>query len=225
MEKYQVDYSETSHFKGIRMLFEYLEEGLDYAQQNNIKDVCVWTDGDWSKQIISFDFLRGRDFIETFHWLVPTSKKSDISGLYYLSKLENLRWSDAADFSLDFSYFPLLKVLNIGYGFKIKGWESLKSLNRLLIGSVKTENLSFLQEATNLEYLRIIGGSFTSISGIENCKKLKTLFLQKCTSLVELQPTLHSLNSLEQLNLEGCKKVNIEEQLKSVEIKNISVIR
>ena len=39
MEKYKVDYSEFSYFKGITIDFASLEEGLDYAQRHNIKDV------------------------------------------------------------------------------------------------------------------------------------------------------------------------------------------
>lgn len=223
MEKYKVDYSETSAFKGITISFEHLKEGLDHAEKNKIKEVCVRTD-DEDKQVVDFDFLKGRDFIETFHWLVPLAKKSDITGLYYLTGLRNLRWSAAGDFSVDLSKLSSLEVLNIGYGAKIKGWEDLKSLKRLLIGGVKADNLSFLSETINLEYLRIIGGSITSITGIEKCKKLDTLFLQKCTALVELHDTLKKLSSLEQLNLEGCKKVNTEEQLAGIEIKHISVI-
>ena len=38
MEKYVLDYSETSYFKGLRILYPYIQEGLLYAQQNNIKD-------------------------------------------------------------------------------------------------------------------------------------------------------------------------------------------
>jgi hypothetical protein len=224
MEKYKVDYSEFSHFKGIRILFNYLEEGLDYAQQNNIKDVCVWTDGDWNKQIVDFNFLNNRDFIETFHWIVPLAKKSDVTGLYYLSKLKNFRWGGAGDFIFDFSYFSKLQKLNIGYGTKIKGWETLNSLKWFQISDVKTNELVFLREVINLEYLRIIGGSFCSIAGIENCNKLKTLFLQKCTSLTKLKPTINKLSSLEQLNLEGCRKIDIKEELDGVKIINISII-
>ena len=33
MEKYVLDYSETSYFKGLRILYPYIEEGLLYAQQ------------------------------------------------------------------------------------------------------------------------------------------------------------------------------------------------
>lgn len=224
MEKYKVDYSEFSHFKGIRILFNYLEEGLDYAQQNNIKDVCVWTDGDWTKQIVDFDFLKDRDFIETFHWIVPLAKKSKVTGLYFLSKLINFRWGGAGDFIFDLSSFSKLQKLNIGYGAKIKGWETLNSLKWLQIADVKTNELVFLHEVINLEYLRIIGGSFCSIAGIENCSKLKTLFLQKCTSLTTLKPTIDRLSSLEQLNLEGCRKIDVKEELKGVKIKNISII-
>ena len=37
MEKYVLDYSETSYFKGLRILYPYIQEGLLYAKQNNIK--------------------------------------------------------------------------------------------------------------------------------------------------------------------------------------------
>ncbi|SEW54493.1 leucine-rich repeat domain-containing protein [Chitinophaga arvensicola] len=224
MEKYQVDYSQFSYFKGIRILFAYLQEGLDYAQENNIRDVCVWTDGDWDKQLVDFEFLKGRDFITTFHWLVPLKKKSVINGIYHLSGVTDLRWGGASDFDLDLSKFPSLKRLNIGYGEKIKGWEKVKTLEWLQIGGIKTTDLSFLKEIIQLEYLRIIGASITSIAGIEKCSKLKTLFLQKCTSLVDMHDTLKELPHLTQLNLEGCKKVNTVTALAGIEIKNVSVL-
>jgi hypothetical protein len=71
------------------------------------------------------------------------------------------------------------QTLNIGYGTKIKKRETLNSLEWLQIANVKAKELIFLHEVINLEHLRIIGGSFYSITGIENCSKLKTLFLQK----------------------------------------------
>ncbi|TXH66982.1 MAG: hypothetical protein E6Q83_19045 [Thiothrix sp.] len=223
MKKFEVDYSITSPFKGIRIWFDHLEEGLDYAQENNIKEVLVRADED-DKKTVNFDFLKNRDFIETFHWIVSLSKKSDISGLAYLSKLKDLRWAADNHYDLDLSYFPLLRELTLGYDPNIKGWETLKSLKTLLIGSVKTEDLSFLKEVVSLEYLRIIRGSFVSIKGIENCNKLHTLFLQICRSLTDLNSTLKKLPALKQLNLEGCKKVNLDKELADLNIKNISII-
>lgn len=224
MEKFKVDYSEMAHFKGLRVLFEHLEEGLDYAQRNDIKDVCVWTDGDWSKQTISFDFLEGRGFIETFHWLVPMSRKSDVKGLKNLANLRNLRWGAAGDFDLDFVHFQQLEELNIGYGKKIKGWEHLTELKRLQIAGLKVDDLSLLRQVHNLEYLRIIGGSFGTISGIEECQKIRILFLQKCTQLNEIRPIISKLQSLQQLNLEGCKSIDTKKELFGLEIKHVSII-
>jgi hypothetical protein len=223
MEKYKVDFSETSHFKGITILFDYLEEGLDYAQQNGIKEVCISTDDIDTKKVVNFDFLEGRNFITTFHWLVPLAKKYDITGLYYLSGLENFRWNGATDFNFDLSKTPNLKVLNIGYCEGIKGWESLKSLNRLLIGGVKTEDLSFLSKTDNLEFLRIIRGTFTSIKGLEKCNKLKTIFIQSCNSLIHVKETLKQMSSIENLLLEKCKNVDLK-GIELLELKNISII-
>lgn len=223
MEKYKVDYSDFSHFKGITINFNYIEEGLDYAQQNSIKDICVWTDGDWSKRIVNFEFLKDRSFITTFHWLVPLAKKSDITGIYYLSKLENFRWSGAGDFNFDLSKIPHLKELNIGYGVKIEGWGCLKSLKRLLISSVRTEDLSFLSEMISLEYLRIIQGSFTSIKGLEKCNELKTVFLQNCNSLIFIKETIKQMKSIENLLLEKCKNVDLKD-IEFLKPEHVSII-
>lgn len=222
MEKYKVDYSEFANFKGITIDFDYLEEGLDYAQKNNIKNVFVRSEKD-EKRVVNFDFLEKRDFIQTFHWIVSLSKKSDVTGIYHLSKLKDFRWKVSNNFDFDLSFFPLLENINIGYDIKIYGWEMLHQLKRLLLSGVKTDNLTFLENTISLQYLRIIGASFTSIEGLENCVNLKTLFLQRCTALTKLKPTILHLYNLEQLNLEACRKVNIEE-LKGIDIKYISVI-
>ncbi|MHC5310660.1 hypothetical protein ACYSNM_11450 [Myroides sp. LJL116] len=221
MEKYKVNLTETSSFKGITILFDYLEEGLDYAQQNKIKDVCIRTDiNDNQKKTVNFEFLKGRDFVETFHWLVPLSKKSNMEGLYYLSNLKNLRW----DFdSTDLSNFPKLENLTIGYYPKVTGWESLKLLNRLIIVGVEAENLSFLSRTQNLEYLRIIKGKFTTIRGLEECDKLKTIFIQSCNSLVQVKQTLEQMKNMENLLLEKCKNVDLKD-IELIGLKNISII-
>ena len=221
MEKYKVDYSELSHFKGIRILLDYIDEGLNYAQKNNIKEVCIWTNGDWEKKTVDFDFLQGKDFIEKLHLIIKLSKKSKTDGIYYLSNLKDLR----CDFEIiDLSNFPKLEKLNIGFYPKVTGWESLKLLKELMIGGVKTDDLSFLSKTENLEYLRIIRGNFTSLKGIENLSNLKNIFLQNCSSLAEIKSTINQLPKLEQLHLESCKNLDLEE-IKSLAVKTISVIQ
>lgn len=152
------------------------------------------------------------------------SKKSDIKGLKNLNNLRNLRWSAAGDFDLDFSDFQKLEELNTGYGKKMKGWEHLTNLKRLQIAGLKVDDLSLLRNAYNLEYLRIIGGSFGTISGIEECQNIRTLFLQKCTQLKEIRPIISKLQNLQQLNLEGCKGIDVDKELTELEIKHVSVI-
>ncbi|ATR92395.1 MULTISPECIES: hypothetical protein [Porphyromonas] len=221
MEKYKVDYRESSPFKGITILFDYLEEGLDHAQQNNIKDVCVRRDiNDNKKKCVDFSFLKNRRFIETFHWLVPLSPKSDIEGLYCLSNLKNLRCGFNV---IDLSNFSKLEILNIGYHPKVTGWENLNSLKRLVIGGVESEDLSFLSQTDNLEFLRIIRGTFTSIKGLEKCNRLKTLFIQSCNSLVHVKETVEQMKSIENFLLEKCKNVDLR-GIEQIGLKNISVI-
>jgi hypothetical protein len=203
MDKFEVDYSDTANFKGITILYDYLLEGLEYAETNNIKDVRIMSGLDNSKHIIDFEFLKNKQFIENFDWIPPLSKKSKIDGLYYLSELKSLRWGGyKEDFELDLSKFNKLTELSIGYGQKIHGWEKLENLNKLVIQILKTDDLLFLRENNNLEYLRIIRGTISSIKGIENCTKLKTLFLQSCNSLIDVNPIIEKLKNLEQLNFD-----------------------
>jgi hypothetical protein len=223
LQKFEVNFSDTSKFIGISIFYDYLLEGLNYAEENNIKNVFVRSgfDNNNEKQTVDFEFLRNKQFIEKFHWTVSLSKKSNINGLYYLSELKELRWSVNNDFELCLSKLDKLQKINIQYGSKIYGWNNLK---RIMISNVKSNDLTFLKENNNLEYLRIVGGNFSSIKGLENCGKLKTLFLQSCTSLTEIKPVIEKLNSLDQLNLENCKNVNYEEQLNGIKIKYISII-
>ncbi|MDR2223948.1 MAG: hypothetical protein LBE34_14610 [Flavobacteriaceae bacterium] len=205
MEKFIVDYRTGADFIGIRIFYDFLEEGLEYAKKNNIKEVCIMTNIDWSKKVVNFDFLKGMDFIETFHWIVPLSKKSKIEGLYYLYNLKDLRCDIEG---INLSKFKNLEVLNIGHYNNITGWDDLKLLTRLLIGGVESDDLSFLSQVTNLESLRLIGGKFTTLKGIENCDKLKYITIQGNRNLVHIKETLEQMKGFGNICLERCKNVN-----------------
>ena len=209
-EKITVDYSDTSDFKGARILFSHLEEGLKYVKQHSIKDVCVWQGLENSRHIINFDFLQDLEFIETFHWIVKLSKKSDINGLYSLSKLKNFRWVADNHFNLDFSRLITIESMNLKYHDGLINLEELINLRELYIGSVKTENLKFLPAVESLELLRITNGKFTSLEGLENCKNLKKLDLRRCFNLVYANSTLQKLDQLESVTLDSCKKHDID---------------
>ena len=224
MEKYTVDYSETSYFKGIRIRFDHIEEAIEHIIEKKIKEVAIWNSTDNTRKAANFDFLEKISFVETFSFTVPLSKKSNVDGLYHLKGLKSFMWGVGNDFPIDLSQFHNLESINISHNKGIKGWSSLKSLKKLQMMGVNTADLQFVSGMDKLEYLRIIRGKFKSIKGVEGCKKLQTLFLQNCTLLEEVKPIVEALPDLKQLNLEKCKNIKDLESIKKLPVKHISVI-
>jgi hypothetical protein len=206
-----------SFFNGIRMLYSHLEEGLELAKKDRIKEVCIRQEHDETRQTIDFDFLRGLDFIETFHFLVALSKKSNLEGLYSLTNLKDLCWAVDNVFNLDFSRLTTIESLMIPYYNGI-ALEHLTNLKELYLNSINSDNLEFMPELESLELLRIIGGKFTSLEGLERCRNLKKLDLRGCYSLVHVNATLQKLDHLETVILNSCRKhdINVEETKKRV---------
>ena len=179
MKGYIINLSKGSDFEGIVIMYDSIEEGLAYAQANRIDRICVKCNiNDSRKKRINFDFLRGLEFIKTFHWLVPLDKRSNIDGMRILRNVEELRWVD---------------------------------------------NLCFLRNLDNLEFLRLTNGRLTSIEGIDNCKKLKTLFIQNCPSLTHIEDVISNMGNLENLLIEKCKLIDPIE-LMQIKLKNLSVM-
>lgn len=224
MEKFVIDYSETSFFKGIRIPFEDLDNGIAYLIKNEIKDVSFWNGMSNDRRTFDFNFLKDLNFLETFHFTIPLTKKTDISPIKNLENIIDFRWAVDNDFNLDFSNFGNLEKLNTSYNKNIIGWNALNSLKRLQLGNVNSEDLTFIKGINELEYFRIIKGKFTSIKGVENCTNLKTLFFQHCNSLETIFPYIEQLHCLVQLNLEKCKKIKDIEEIRNLNIENISII-
>lgn len=219
MKKYIVDLTDTASFKGIIIWYPYLREGLEYAKEINVSKVQIRSEENLKRKI-NFDILAQYDFIQTLHWLVPLHKQSNIEGLYCLRRLEDFAWSPFCDMPIDFSKLTTIKKLNTRYTHSMFGWDKLESLNFLFLSKVCTQDLSFLKHNVNLEYLRLLRGSFNSIHGIDDCVKLRTLFLQSCKFVETLEPTIYNLK-LERLNIERCPKIVLNERIRGF-VKNIA---
>ena len=208
-----IDYSECAIFKGARILFSHLEEGLECVRKQRIKDVCIWQDTDQTRYTVNLDFLKEMEFIETFDFNIKLSKKSNIEGLYSLNKLKKFGWAVGNHFDIDFSRLTTIESMNINYRDGLLNLGKLTKLKKLYVQSVKEDDLKFLSELENLELLRIIHGRFISLEGLESCKKLKELDLRRCFNLVHVAATLHKLSFLEYVALDSCRKhdVNIKE--------------
>lgn len=207
MVKFKVDLSDTAYFNGITIDYPYIIDGLDYAKKHNIQRVLIKSE-ERIKHRFNFEIFKDYDFITTLHWIVPLSKLSDIQGLYNLRNLREFRWGPVNDIPIDLSAFPNIEMLSIVYYNQISGWDMLNNLQRLFLTKVNTCDLSFLYKNTNLEYLRVLRGKITSINGIDNCSKLRMLFLQSCNLIKTLEPTISKLN-LDRLNIEKCPNLKI----------------
>ena len=194
MIKFKVDLSDTAYFNGITIDYAYIIDGLDYAKKHGIKRVLIKSE-EQIKHRFNFEIFKDYDFITTLHWIVPLSKLSEIQGLYNLKNLREFRWGPVNDIPID-------------YHSQISGWDMLSNLQYLFLTKVNTCDLSFLHKNMNLEYLRVLRGKITSINGIDNCSKLRILFLQSCNLINTLEPTIFKLN-LDRLNIEKCPNLKI----------------
>ena len=146
MKGYVVNLSKGANFEGIVIIYDSIEEGLSYAQANRIDKVCIKCNiNDGRKKRINFDFLRGMEFVKTFHWLVPLDKRSNIDGMRILQNVEELRWVAGSNIGLDLSPFGSLKSLNIQFSSAVTGWEHLLSLKELMLSAVDESSLCFLR--------------------------------------------------------------------------------
>ena len=214
-EPITVQYSSSLGFKGARIHIQYLEEGIKRVKKDKIKDVCIWQELDRARYTLNLDFLNGLEFLETFEWLVKLSKKSDIEGLYSLSKLRDFRWAPDNLFPIDFSRLTTIESINTRYHEGLKNLDKLTELKELYLQSVHTEDLRFLPKLDKLELLRIINGKFTSLEGLEQCSNLKKLDLRRCFNLVYAHSTLLKLRRLESVVLDSKKHDIVEDELKS----------
>jgi hypothetical protein len=202
-------------FKGARILYSNLKEGLELVKKDKIKSVWIWQGLDETRYTVTFDFLKDLLFIETLHFQVKLSKKSDLNGLYFLTNLRNFRWVVNNFFIFFFSRLKTIEIINTRYYNGI-ALENLTNLKRLYLNSVNTDNLKFLPDLVNLELLRIINGKFTSLEGLERCENLKRLDLRGCFRLVDANSTLQKLNHLESVALDTSNKYDIDiDELKS----------
>lgn len=164
----------------------YLEEGLKYAKQNNIADICIQTQS-LSCQInnpinLDLKLISNCDFIEFISF--SDSKMIFKKGidLNYLSALKNLKGLrlDDSNYIINFNLFPNLNYLEFYHSSRCKEMEISKLIN--------------------LEYLHVYNFSSTMLQELSSMEKLKTLILWDAKKLISLDG-LSDLNNLERIDL------------------------
>jgi len=186
------------------------ENCISYLKSNNLKGLILYSSLE-IKHTIDFSFLKEISFLEYFECLVSLTKKSDVSGLYSLFNLKNLRWIVDNKFDLDFSIFTGLEVLITSDYGGMENLNKLINLKKFYISNLKKDDCVFLSGLNELTDIKLTRANIVSIKGLEYCNKLERLELQYCIKISELTSVLKNCPSISSVSIIKCKNIKVEE--------------
>jgi len=182
-----------------------LSEGLDYAERNNFNSIriCVLNFNSDSKYNLDLSPFENKVFIKRLiiNGDFKVSPKIKIEPIYTLTNLKHFQFTHSIE--VDFSKLPQLESLYLTYNKKIKNLHYLQQLQHLLVTSYKGEDCMFVSKLINLNILRFVRGTFTSLNGIQFLQKLQSLNITYCSKLKSASE-IASLN-INKLHVEKCK--------------------
>ncbi|PSL47543.1 internalin A [Chitinophaga niastensis] len=185
-----------------------ITEGLNHAQKKGYTAIRIYTLNANAGKTYDLDLspFSGKDFVTSLS--VSDSfkiKKLDFDALYNLKHLKKLSFDDKK-FKIDFAQLPQLETLYFTYNDDLQNIAALKHLHHLLIKALSQDDCSILTGLTHLKELRLSGGSFTSLSGIEGAPDLQDVNLNYCTKLTDIT-AIRKLAQLNKLQIEKCKNL------------------
>jgi len=152
------------------------------------------------------DFLKDYTFLK--HLVVTSIGDHDYLFLKQLPGLIRLGIdiSEGAKKEIDLSHQTNLIELVIAWRKHIKGLEKCQHLEDLLLIEFKEKDLTAITALAALKHLSIKTSSIKDMRGIEGCKKLETLSLGNCRSLISLSALSH-LHNLRKIRLNSVPKI------------------
>lgn len=195
---------------------------VSFLKEKNLKGLTVKPEEYKNKFSVDFSFLREMSILEYFEWLVPLTKKSDISELHSLHNLKYLRWLADNSFKIDFSKSPHLETLLTSYYSGMENWDTLTGLKVLHISKLKNENCEFIRNLKELTDLTLSSSDIISIKGVEECSKLERLDLIHCIKISSLAEVLGKCPQIISVSLRKCKNIN-KDEIKKIEDLGISL--
>src|SRR6266496_398740 len=157
-------------------------------------------------QLEDVDFLRECPHVTSVHM---QRGFSNYRGLY---ALPHLRWlSVIFPHEIDFSELRSLVDLATDWNPGVdKSLFSASSLNHLWLRGYKPKerNLGNMERFKNLKDLSVILSPVRTAQGLENLPKLTKLGLHYCRVLDDLQPLAGIAETLEELEIDHCKKIS-----------------
>jgi len=195
---------------------ERIKECIEYIKNNEIKALSISTMEFRNKDI---DFLKYCPNIEEIAIISPIN---NYDGLYELKRLKKLTIFDPVG-NVDFGLINDLNYLHISLNKQIKNLNTQLNLETLIVRDYKPvrKNLEELPNSKNLLNLDLIQCNITSLDGCEKYKKLRNLGLYYLSKLEDVTQICSLSNGLKTLEIENCKKVQVNDFLsclKEVEI-------
>jgi Leucine-rich repeat (LRR) protein len=174
---------------------------IDYFQGYKAKDIAFL--------VQLKDFLEGLSVSETLF---------DYSIIKQLHKLKYLGIPDNGNDVIDLKNFPDIEMCGVTFSERLQGLESCSNLKSLTVSNYKSKikDLSALPSLNNLEHLSLIKTDITTLQGIERFSNLKKLEMFSASKLETIAALQALSNSIEEIQVEQCKKINDYETLGKV---------
>lgn len=191
-----------------------LSDCIKYLHSNDLRFITINSFQNYKAKDISFlaqlkDFLEGLSVLDIHY---------DYSVVNELHKLKYLGIPDNGKDVIDLKNFPDIEMCGVVFSKRLQGLEFCNNLKSLTVSNYKskTKDLSALPSLGNLEHLSLIKTDIGTLQGIKsfsNLKKLEIFSASKLETIAELQVLL---SSLEEIQVEQCKKINDFETLGKV---------
>ena len=169
----------------------------------------------------NLDFLKDYAFVERCDVVDSFVRIRDITGIQHLTHVRrlHLHWRDKT--ILDFTRFPRLEACTLTWQPGVKTVLQCRTLSDLNLHNYRGRDLTGLSELDRLEKLELVGGSMTSLQGIEKLKKLRELELHYVTKLGSLRG-IRVLSELKLLYVSHCKRIGRIDEV--AHLKNLQVL-
>ncbi|SFC00014.1 hypothetical protein SAMN05421780_102233 [Flexibacter flexilis DSM 6793] len=190
------------------------ELSINYIKENNIKRVML----DHLTGFVASDLISIIPVSNLIQELVIASEKINYKGLEEFHNLTLLGALDNKKDTIDLNSFPNLVSLNCSITDRLKGLENCVKLKRLTISDYKskTKDLSAIPTLEILEHLSLIKADTTTLHGVERYSNLKKLEIFSASKLEAIAALQALSGSLEEIQVEQCKKINDYETLGKV---------
>lgn len=191
-----------------------LDACIKYVLDGNIKSITINCFQGYELPDIHF-LSKLSNVLEGLH--LPETK-FDNQVVNTLHKLKFLGFADNKKDVIDLSNFPDLESLACDYSSRLKGLETCENLKDLTLTGYKSKSkdLSEMPLFLDLRELLLFKTDITTLQGIERFSNLKRLEIFSASKLEAIAALQALSSSLEEIQVEQCKKINDYEALEKV---------